>query len=65
MEGRTCKGGWPPPTPPPPWKPAVERGTPSNVTLDEMLKVVNLASRHQYPLAPEVQKAEQDQPSPQ
>eukprot|EP00973_Karenia_brevis_P047039 6529281-Karenia_brevis.AAC.1 len=53
------------PPPPPPRKPAVERGTPSNVTLDEMLNIVNLASKHHNPPTPEDHEAEQDQLSPQ
>eukprot|EP00973_Karenia_brevis_P070667 9823585-Karenia_brevis.AAC.1 len=34
------------PPPPPPWKAAVERSTPSNVTLEEMLNVIKMATRH-------------------
>eukprot|EP00973_Karenia_brevis_P076978 10689588-Karenia_brevis.AAC.1 len=52
------------PPPPPPWRPAVERGTPSNVTLEEMLKVLNMTSRHHHPPQLRVHEAEQHQHSP-
>eukprot|EP00973_Karenia_brevis_P028865 3980940-Karenia_brevis.AAC.1 len=34
------------PPPPPSWKPAVERSIPSNVPLEEILNVINMASKH-------------------